>query len=65
MRNKISGSPTTPSAGRVQSIALKLVVDREREIEAFVPVKYFTIGAKIKDDVVAELNNGNFEGHKS
>ncbi|MBS0604822.1 MAG: type I DNA topoisomerase [Verrucomicrobia bacterium] len=33
------------SAGRVQSVALKLVVDREREIEAFVPVEYWNIGS--------------------
>src|SRR5919109_4589106 len=31
------------SAGRVQSVALRLVVDREREIEAFVPQEYWTI----------------------
>lgn len=31
------------SAGRVQSVALRLIVDREREIEAFVPVEYWTI----------------------
>ena len=31
------------SAGRVQSVALRLVVDREREIQAFVPVEYWTI----------------------
>lgn len=31
------------SAGRVQSVALKLVVDREKEIEAFVPVEYWNI----------------------
>ncbi len=31
------------SAGRVQSVALKLVVDREREIEAFKPQEYWTI----------------------
>ena len=33
------------SAGRVQSVALKLIVDREREIEAFVPEEYWTITA--------------------
>ena len=33
------------SAGRVQSVALKLIVDREREIEAFNPVDYWTITA--------------------
>ena len=33
------------SAGRVQSVALKLIVDKEREIEAFIPVDYWTITA--------------------
>ncbi len=33
------------SAGRVQSVALKLVVDREREIEAFIPVEYWNINS--------------------
>jgi DNA topoisomerase-1 len=33
------------SAGRVQSVAVKLIVDREREIEAFVPREYWTIAA--------------------
>ena len=37
------------SAGRVQSVALKLIVDREREIESFVPEEYFTITAIIED----------------
>ena len=36
------------SAGRVQSVALKLIVDREREIEAFVPEEYFTLTAIIE-----------------
>jgi len=35
------------SAGRVQSVALRLVVEREREIEAFVPVEYWTIEAEL------------------
>ena len=34
------------SAGRVQSVALKLIVDREREIMAFIPEEYWTIVAK-------------------
>lgn len=42
------------SAGRVQSIALRMVVDREREIEAFVPVEYWTIDA----DFSKQLSNG-------
>lgn len=33
------------SAGRVQSVALKLVVDREKEIDAFKPVEYWNLGA--------------------
>ena len=37
------------SAGRVQSVALKLIVDREREIEAFNPEEYWTITAKFDD----------------
>jgi DNA topoisomerase I len=35
------------SAGRVQSIALRIVVDREREIDAFVPVEYWSIDAEL------------------
>ncbi len=38
------------SAGRVQSVALKLVVDREKEIEAFIPQEYWTIQAKVQPD---------------
>ena len=41
MQAKTSGS----SAGRVQSVALKLIVDKEREIEKFVPEEYWTITA--------------------
>ena len=36
------------SAGRVQSVALKLVVDREREIDAFNPVEYWNIAAHLE-----------------
>ena len=39
MQSKTGGK----SAGRVQSVALKLIVDREREIKAFVPEEYWTI----------------------
>lgn len=38
------------SAGRVQSIAVKLIVDREREIEAFKPEEYWEIFANLKKD---------------
>lgn len=47
------------SAGRVQSVALRLVVDREREIEAFKPVEYWNIwvdvAKKTKEAFVANL----------
>ena len=36
------------SAGRVQSVALRLIVDREKEIDAFVPQEYWTIEAELK-----------------
>jgi len=45
MQSKTGGK----SAGRVQSVALKLVVDREREIEAFNEVEYWTITADFSD----------------
>jgi len=35
------------SAGRVQSVALRLVVEREREIQAFITTEYWTIGANL------------------
>lgn len=38
------------SAGRVQSVALKLVVDREKEIEAFKPEEYWTVSALLEKD---------------
>lgn len=50
------------SAGRVQSSALKLIVDREREIRSFVPVTYFTIEALFEKGIEAELIE--FEGEK-
>jgi DNA topoisomerase-1 len=42
------------SAGRVQSVALRLVVEREREIEAFNPVEYWSIAAELRPDKVKE-----------
>jgi DNA topoisomerase-1 len=44
------------SAGRVQSVALKLVVDREREIEAFVPEEYWNITARLAGPVPPEFD---------
>ncbi|KAB0611862.1 type I DNA topoisomerase [Campylobacter hyointestinalis] len=43
------------SAGRVQSSALKILVDREREIREFKPIEYFSIDTKFKKDIEAEL----------
>ena len=39
------------SAGRVQSVAVKLIVDREEEIERFIPEEYWNIFAKLLDEV--------------
>ena len=57
------------SAGRVQSVALRLVVEREREIEAFKPREYWSIESELKrtedeiaDSFVASL--AKFEGEK-
>jgi DNA topoisomerase-1 len=38
------------SAGRVQSVALRLIVEREREIDAFVPEEYWSIAAEFKPE---------------
>jgi DNA topoisomerase-1 len=50
------------SAGRVQSSALKIVVDREREIRAFKPVEYWSIDGVFEDSI--EANLVWFEGQK-
>lgn len=42
------GREGSVSAGRVQSVALKLVVDREKEIQAFKPVEYWNLAAALK-----------------
>ncbi len=42
--------PGAKSAGRVQSVALRLIVDREREIEAFKPDEYWSVLAKLEAD---------------
>ncbi|MCQ2716867.1 type I DNA topoisomerase [Helicobacter pylori] len=43
------------SAGRVQSAALKLVIDKEREIKAFKPLTYFTLDALFESHLEAQL----------
>ena len=54
MQSKTGGK----SAGRVQSVALKLIVDREREISSFNSEEYWTITSKF-DEIEAELFNYN------
>jgi DNA topoisomerase-1 len=49
--------PGARSAGRVQSVALRLVCERENEIEAFKPQEYWTVDAEMKADA------GNFAAH--
>ena len=51
LNRKVStGRRHSLSAGRVQSVALKLVVDREKEIEAFTPVEYWNLFADLIAD---------------
>lgn len=58
----------TLSAGRVQSVALRLLVERQREIDAFVPEKYFLMGVEARkrdaagETFVAKL--ARFDGQK-
>ncbi|RXR27633.1 type I DNA topoisomerase [Sphingobium fluviale] len=42
--------PGAKSAGRVQSVALRLIVEREREIEAFTPQEYWSVAAEMEQD---------------
>ena len=56
MQSKTGGK----SAGRVQSVALKLIVDREREIQAFIPEEYYEIDAHFNDfDAKLDTYNHN------
>ncbi|WQZ41670.1 type I DNA topoisomerase [Helicobacter pylori] len=50
------------SAGRVQSAALKLVIDKEREIKAFKPLTYFTLNAYFESHLEAQLIS--YKGNK-
>ncbi len=50
------------SAGRVQSAALKLVIDKEREIKAFKPLTYFTLDAYFEPNLEAQLIS--YKGNK-
>src|SRR6201996_9463033 len=48
--------PGAKSAGRVQSVALRLIVDREREIEIFKPQEYWSVTARMEHDGVGFLS---------
>lgn len=50
------------SAGRVQSVAVRLICDREKEIEAFVPEEYWTIEGKFKVPVEGKVFTARFYG---
>ena len=54
------------SAGRVQTVALKLIVDREKEIASFVPVEYWNIDAKLSASrkVFSAAFYGDSKGNK-
>lgn len=62
---KISTSNKSLSAGRVQSVAVRLIADREREINAFEPVSHFKIeGLFIADDITGKSVTFKAEGRK-
>jgi DNA topoisomerase-1 len=54
LTRKVKRGKNGTSAGRVQSVALKLVVDREKEIDAFVPVEYWNMGAHLETKAKGE-----------
>ena len=50
------------SAGRVQSVAVKLIVDREEEIEKFIPEEYWNIFADLEDEKTKKQFEAKFYG---
>ncbi|WP_026890284.1 type I DNA topoisomerase [Lacrimispora aerotolerans] len=53
------------SAGRVQSVALRLISDREEEINAFIPEEYWNLDAQLKQDGSKKMLTAKFYGDKS
>lgn len=47
------------SAGRVQSVAVKIVADRDKEIEEFVPQEYWTLAVKLREQPKAPILKRN------
>ncbi len=61
LKNKIKSK----SAGRVQSVALKLIVEREKEIKAFIPVEYWSVASKFeKEGEICDANLVKYKGKK-
>jgi DNA topoisomerase-1 len=56
--------PGAKSAGRVQSVALRLIVEREREIESFTPQEYWSVTAKMEQGGGLYRAAGRFKGEK-
>lgn len=55
------------SAGRVQSVVLKLVVDREKKIQSFVPEEYWDVNAllnKVNDNLIFKADLSTYQGKK-
>ena len=50
------------SAGRVQSVALRIIADREEEINAFIPEEYWTLDANLKVEGEKKLLRAKFYG---
>ena len=50
------------SAGRVQSVSLRMVVDREKEIAAFIPVESWTLEARLQKQKLAKSKDDSFNG---
>jgi len=50
------------SAGRVQSVALRIICDREKEIESFIPAEYWTLDVNLKADNDTKLLKAKFYG---
>ncbi len=53
------------SAGRVQSVTLRLICDREKEIIEFIPEEYWSITAELKDNDTGDTFNALFYGEKN
>ena len=63
LSNLLNRKMGSPSAGRVQSVTLRMIVDNDAEIKAFKPEEYWTITAKIKvGDEVLELALDKVDG---